>query len=151
MPWSIRGFGMSEAVTVAPRSKAGRAISAVLPGAPQLVDGRWGTGATALLVWVSCLGLLLTRPGRVVDAFGGAWDERLAAGRGVVRVEELKIDVSLRSRIHLCLRLPDNHVVSCRVAGDLRIALHGVLVRVDDELALGECGGGKNDQETKNK
>jgi peptide/nickel transport system permease protein len=71
---------MSEAVLVAPRSRGGRALSALLPGLPQLVTGRWGTGATALLVWVACLWILLMRPGRVAASFGGDWDERLAGG-----------------------------------------------------------------------
>jgi peptide/nickel transport system permease protein len=71
---------MSEAVLMAPRIRGGRALSAVLPGLPQLLTGRWGTGATALLVWLACLWILVTRLGRVGAALGGAWDERLAAG-----------------------------------------------------------------------
>ncbi len=71
---------MSEAVLAAPRIRGGRALSAVLPGLPQLLVGRWGTGGMALLVWVACLWILVTRPGRVGAALGGAWDERLAAG-----------------------------------------------------------------------
>ena len=62
----------------APRVRGGRALSAVLPGAPQLLAGRWGTGATALLVWGACLWILVSRPGRVAAALEGAWDGRLA-------------------------------------------------------------------------
>ena len=73
---------MSEAraVLAPPRARGARVLSAVLPGLPQLLAGRWGTGAAALLTWLVCLAILLTRPGRVAAAFGGAWDERLAAG-----------------------------------------------------------------------
>jgi peptide/nickel transport system permease protein len=69
---------MSEAVLGARRVRGGRALSALLPGLPQLLSGRWGTGATALLAWASCLWILVTRPGRVATGLGGAWDERLA-------------------------------------------------------------------------
>jgi peptide/nickel transport system permease protein len=50
----------------------------VLPGLPQLLVGRWGAGATALLTWIGLLLVLSTRTGRVRSALGGAWDERLA-------------------------------------------------------------------------
>ncbi|MEQ1858160.1 MAG: hypothetical protein ABL963_17025, partial [Longimicrobiales bacterium] len=53
-------------------------LSAMLPGSPQLASGRWGAGGTALLVWLLCLAVLVTRLGRVTAAVGGAWDERLA-------------------------------------------------------------------------
>jgi peptide/nickel transport system permease protein len=71
---------MSEAVLTPPRGSGARTLSGALPGLPQLLAGRWGTGAAALLVWLVCLWVLLTRPGRVGAALGGAWDERLAAG-----------------------------------------------------------------------
>jgi peptide/nickel transport system permease protein len=64
----------------APRARGGRVLSALLPGAGQLVAGRWGAGGTALLVWLGCLWVLVTRFGRVGSALGGAWDERLAVG-----------------------------------------------------------------------
>ncbi len=66
--------------TAALRQRGGRWLSALLPGLPQLFGGRWGTGGAALLVWVSCVWITLTRPGRVVASFGGTWDERLAVG-----------------------------------------------------------------------
>jgi len=63
-----------------PRARGGRVLSALLPGFPQLLTGRWGTGGTALLVWAACLWILMARMGRVVAAFSGAWDQRLAVG-----------------------------------------------------------------------
>jgi len=53
-------------------------LSAVLPGLPQALAGRWGAGTMALLVFVGFLWVVLTRFGRVAAALGGAWDERLA-------------------------------------------------------------------------
>ena len=61
-----------------------RQLSAVLPGLPQLLAGRWGAGGTALLVWLGLLIVLVTRFGRVAAGVGGAWDERLAVGTLVV-------------------------------------------------------------------
>ena len=58
--------------------RGARWLSAVLPGLPQLLVGRWGAGATALLTWIGLLFVLSTRTGRVRSALGGAWDERLA-------------------------------------------------------------------------
>ncbi len=68
---------MSEAVASSPPSP-GRGLSAVLPGAPQVLAGRWGAGGTALGVWLGCLAILATRMDRVAAALGGAWDEKLA-------------------------------------------------------------------------
>ncbi|MDX1495642.1 MAG: ABC transporter permease, partial [Longimicrobiales bacterium] len=62
------------------RRPGGRTLSAVLPGLPQLLGGRWGTGAMALLTWVGMLLIVATRPGRIADAASGPWDERLAVG-----------------------------------------------------------------------
>lgn len=62
------------------RRPGGWALSAVLPGLPQLLGGRWGSGAMALLTWVGMLLIVATRPGRVAAAAGGPWDERLAVG-----------------------------------------------------------------------
>jgi len=53
-------------------------LSAVLPGLPQLLAGRWGAGVAALLVWVGHLGILAMGPGRVWAAVAGPWDEKLA-------------------------------------------------------------------------
>jgi peptide/nickel transport system permease protein len=62
------------------RPSGARGLTWVLPGAPQILAGRWGTGAAALLVWIGCLWMFATRPGRISAALlGGAWDERLAA------------------------------------------------------------------------
>ena len=58
--------------------RTARSLSAVAPGLPQLLAGRWGTGGTAFLVWISFLWLAAGRPGRVGAAAAGSWDERLA-------------------------------------------------------------------------
>lgn len=55
-----------------------RVLSAIAPGLPQLLAGRWGSGLTALLTWSGLLVIAGTRFERVVRAPGGAWDERLA-------------------------------------------------------------------------
>ena len=60
------------------RVVGGRGLSAVLPGAPQLLAGRWGVGAAALLTWGGFLWVLAARWPRVRSAVGGAWDEQLA-------------------------------------------------------------------------
>ena len=67
---------MSRAV----QSRGGRRLSAFLPGLPQLLAGRWGSGSTALLVWIGFLWIVVARFGRVASAYGGTWDERLAMG-----------------------------------------------------------------------
>jgi len=69
---------MSEGVLPA-RGRGGRALSAVLPGAPQLLGGRVGAGAAALLAWTGLLWIGLTRAERVRAALSGPWDARLAA------------------------------------------------------------------------
>jgi peptide/nickel transport system permease protein len=66
--------------TARARARGGRGLAAVLPGAPQLAAGRWGAGGTALLVWLGCSWVLVTRFGRVSAALGGSWDEQLALG-----------------------------------------------------------------------
>jgi hypothetical protein len=60
------------------RVVGGRGLSAVLPGAPQLLAGRWGVGAAALLTWAGFWWVLFARWPRVRVAVGGAWDEQLA-------------------------------------------------------------------------
>ena len=55
-----------------------RVVSAALPGLPQLLTGRWGTGWTVLLTWLGCLWVLTARYERVIGALGGAWDQSLA-------------------------------------------------------------------------
>lgn len=61
-------------------SRGGRPLSLFLPGLPQLLAGRWGSGATALLGWIGLLWIAAMRFGRVSAAVAGNWDERLAAG-----------------------------------------------------------------------
>jgi peptide/nickel transport system permease protein len=57
-----------------------RLLSAVLPGLPQLIEGRSGAGATALLTWVGFLWIALARFGEVASAAGGGWEAWLALG-----------------------------------------------------------------------
>ncbi|MGD2046292.1 MAG: ABC transporter permease [Gemmatimonadota bacterium] len=68
------------------RSRGGRPLSAVLPGLPQLLAGRWGAGATALLLWVGLLWIVLGRFSRVAASLGGAWEEQLALATVVVGI-----------------------------------------------------------------
>jgi peptide/nickel transport system permease protein len=64
--------------------RRGRLLSAVLPGLPQLLAGRWGVGVLALVVWVGCVWITVSRSARVVATLGGAWDQRLATATLVV-------------------------------------------------------------------
>ena len=66
------------------RVVGGRPLSALLPGMPQLLAGRWGVGTAALLAWVGFLWVLAGRWSRVREGIGGAWDEQLAVGTLVV-------------------------------------------------------------------
>ncbi len=68
------------------RVVGGRGLSAALPGAPQLLAGRWGSGGAALLVWIGFLWVLVTRWDGVRDGWGGAWDERLAVASLILGV-----------------------------------------------------------------
>ena len=54
-------------------------FSALLPGLPQLLAGRWGVGGLALLVWIGLWAVLVTRWSRFVAAWGGPLDHRVAA------------------------------------------------------------------------
>ena len=54
-----------------PRARGGKGLSAVLPGIPQLLAGRWGAGGTAALAWIGLLWIAFTRPGRMGEALGG--------------------------------------------------------------------------------
>jgi len=67
-----------------PRSRGGRPLSAVLPGLPQLLVGRWGSGGTAFLSWVGLLWITVTRFGPVTQAVRGDWDDQLAVGTVVL-------------------------------------------------------------------
>lgn len=60
------------------RRPGGRGLSAVLPGLPQLLGGRWGTGAMALLTWLGMGLILAARSDRVLAATAGGWDQRVA-------------------------------------------------------------------------
>lgn len=72
--------GASREVLAPARASArgGRPLSAVLPGLPQLLAGRWGAGTTSLLLWIGLLWIATTRWDRVATALGGTWDERLS-------------------------------------------------------------------------
>ncbi len=60
------------------RSRGGRVLSALLPGAPQLLAGRFGAGGSALLVWLGLLAVLVLGWDRVRTASGGSLDDRVA-------------------------------------------------------------------------
>lgn len=60
-------------------SRRAALLSAVLPGLPQLLGGRWGVGVTSLLVWVGFLAVVATRWGRFAAAWGGPLDHVIAA------------------------------------------------------------------------
>ena len=67
-----------------PNSSAGRgpravSLSALLPGFPQVLKGRWGVGGMSLTVWIGLLGVLLTRWSRFAAAWGGPMDHRIAS------------------------------------------------------------------------
>ena len=55
------------------------ALSAVLPGLPQLLAGRWGVGGLGLSVWISLLAVLLTRWARFAAGWGGPFDHQIAS------------------------------------------------------------------------
>lgn len=67
-----------------PRRPGGRPLSAVLPGLPQLLGGRWGVGTMALLTWIGMLLVVAVRPERMMEALRGSWDERLAVATVLV-------------------------------------------------------------------
>ena len=64
------------------RTRGGRALSVVMPGAAQLLAGRLGAGLAALLVWVGLLTVLVLRWDRVRAAVsvsaGASLDDRVA-------------------------------------------------------------------------
>jgi len=62
----------------APRTRGGPLLSALLPGAPQLLAGRLLAGGAGLLLWGSLLALLVWRWERVLAAVGGGLDHRVA-------------------------------------------------------------------------
>ena len=54
-------------------------LSAVLPGFPQVLKGRWGVGGMSLTVWLGLLGVLLTRWARFAAGWGGPLDHQIAS------------------------------------------------------------------------
>ena len=54
-------------------------LSAVLPGLPQVLKGRWGVGGMSLTVWIGLLGVLLTRWARFAAGWGGPLDHQIAS------------------------------------------------------------------------
>ena len=71
MPSWIPGFDMTD-----PR---GVSLSAVLPGMPQMLKGRWGVGGLSLIVWLGLLSVLLTRWARFAAGWGGPLDHQIAS------------------------------------------------------------------------
>jgi len=59
-----------------------RPLGLMLPGAPQLLAGRW-TAGPALVAWMGIAALLVWRRDRVVAAVSGPWDLRLAVAVAV--------------------------------------------------------------------
>lgn len=72
------GAAFSAEERVRPRVRGGKWLSAVLPGLPQLLAGRWGVGGTAVLVWLGLLSIVGAGVGRVGAAVSGPADARLA-------------------------------------------------------------------------
>ena len=69
---------MSESASPRARVVGGRGLSAVLPGLPQILAGRWGAGVMAALVWVGFIWVVLRRAERLGPALAGSWDQKLA-------------------------------------------------------------------------
>jgi len=57
----------------------GVSLSAVLPGFPQVLKGRWGVGGMSLTVWIGLLGVLLTSWAQFVAGWGGSLDHQIAS------------------------------------------------------------------------
>lgn len=72
------GAASSAEGRVRPRARGGKWLSAVLPGLPQLLAGRWGVGGTAVLVWLGLLSIVGAGVGRVGAALRGPADARFA-------------------------------------------------------------------------
>ena len=77
---SKAGIEVTDAGPVPPVARGrGAALSAVLPGLPQLMVGRWGVGGLGLIVWIGLLTLLVTRWGRFAAGWGGPLDHQIAS------------------------------------------------------------------------
>jgi peptide/nickel transport system permease protein len=61
-----------------PRVKGGLWLAAVLPGAPQLLAGRWGIGAAVLFTWTNSWAVAVLRTERVLAALTESLDDRVA-------------------------------------------------------------------------
>jgi peptide/nickel transport system permease protein len=61
------------------KNGTGVVVSALLPGLPQFVAGRWGVGGLSLTVWVGFVGLLITGWARFVAGWGGPLDHQIAS------------------------------------------------------------------------
>ena len=79
-PSGLPGTGGPGAASgsASPRVRGGVGLSALLPGAPQLLAGRWIAGTGPLLLWAGLLWTLVARWERVSAAPGGALDQRIA-------------------------------------------------------------------------
>jgi peptide/nickel transport system permease protein len=70
---------MAESTSARPPSLAARILSAVAPGLPQLLQGRIGAGLAALTVFVGSAWVGLSAPERLVAAWSGSAEQRIAA------------------------------------------------------------------------
>ena len=61
------------------RGWGGVGLSAILPGLPQLLVGRWGVGGLGLILWTALLAVLLTRWARFATGWGGPLDHQIAS------------------------------------------------------------------------
>jgi peptide/nickel transport system permease protein len=69
---------MSEDGAVHGLRRGGAPLTAILPGAPQLLAGRWGAGTVALLVWLGSWWVLIARRHSLADVWAAGWDGPLA-------------------------------------------------------------------------
>jgi peptide/nickel transport system permease protein len=55
-----------------------RHLGIIMPGLPQILAGRWGSGVMAVLTWVGMLWIVIARGPRVMGVTLSTWDGRLA-------------------------------------------------------------------------
>jgi peptide/nickel transport system permease protein len=55
-----------------------RHLGIIMPGLPQILAGRWGSGVMVVLTWVGMLWIVIARGPRVVSVTLSTWDGRLA-------------------------------------------------------------------------
>ena len=60
------------------RSVRNRILSLAFPGLPQILDGRWGVGSMALLIWCGHLWIAAASFELIPGAMRGAWDDKFA-------------------------------------------------------------------------